>query len=350
MNQAAPALELDRLCRTYGPVVAVDDVSVSLGKGEFLTLLGPSGSGKTTTLRMIGGFEAPNGGEIRIAGQAAQHLPPYLRDTATIFQSGALFPHKTVAENVAFGLRMRRLPREEISRRVAEALDIVRLAGKEDRYPDQLSGGQRQRVALARSMAVRPAVLLFDEPLSALDLSLRLQLRAEIRRLHQQLGFSAIYVTHDQDEAMALSSRVAVMNRGRIEQIDRPDVVYGAASTEFVHSFVGESSCVELVADGGSYCDTGRAPLPLKLAEPLAPGPHRLYLRPSRLRLGPAAATAPNRLDMQVDTVEFLGDSWRYHLTAGAVSLVADHDANLGYGTGTDVTLGWDSAAMRVFS
>lgn len=350
MTRAEPALELDRLHRTYGPVVAVEDVSISLGKGEFLTLLGPSGSGKTTTLRLIGGFEAPDGGAIRINGAPAQHLPPYLRDTATIFQSGALFPHKTVADNIAFGLRMRGVARDEIGRRITEALDIVRLAGKEDRYPEQLSGGQRQRVALARSLAVRPAVLLFDEPLSALDLSLRLQLRAEIRRLHQKIGFSAIYVTHDQDEAMALSDRVAVMNRGRIEQIDRPDVVYGAATTEFVHGFVGESSCLEILADAGGYRDAGRASLPLTLAHPLPTGAHRLYLRPARLRIGPEARAVPNRLQMRVDTVEYLGDSWRYHLTAGGLSLVADHHADLGFGPGAEVTLGWEAAAMRVFS
>ncbi|WP_313524605.1 ABC transporter ATP-binding protein [Shinella sp.] len=350
MIRSEPALELDRLHRAYAAVVAVDDVTLSLAKGEFLTLLGPSGSGKTTTLRMIGGFEAPDGGEIRINGAPAQHLPPYLRDTATIFQSGALFPHKTVADNIAFGLRMRGVPRDEIARRIAESLDVVRLTGKEDRYPEQLSGGQRQRVALARSLAVRPSVLLFDEPLSALDLSLRLQLRAEIRRLHQQIGFSAVYVTHDQDEAMALSDRVAVMNRGRIEQIDRPDVVYGAASTEFVHGFVGESSCLDIIADAEGYRDGGRVPLPLALAERLPPGSHRLYLRPARLRIGPDADAAPNRLQMRVDTVEYLGDSWRYHLAAGSVALVADHHADLGFGPGADVTLGWEAAAMRIFS
>ena len=350
MTRAAPALELERLRRAYGAVVAVEDVSISLEKGEFLTLLGPSGSGKTTTLRLIGGFEAPDGGEIRIDGAPAQHLPPYLRDTATIFQSGALFPHKTVADNIAFGLRMRGVSREEIGRRIAEALDIVRLAGKEDRYPEQLSGGQRQRVALARSLAVRPAVLLFDEPLSALDLSLRLQLRAEIRRLHQKIGFSAIYVTHDQDEAMALSDRVAVMNRGRIEQIDRPDIVYGAATTEFVHGFVGESSCLEIVSDSEGHRDTNGTPIPLTLSERLPAGLHRLYLRPARLRLGPMATEAPNRFQMRVDTVEYLGNSWRYHLTAGGLSLVADHHADLGFGPGADVTLGWEAAAMRVFS
>jgi len=351
-----PTLELDRLHRNYGPVVAVDGVSLSLGKGEFLTLLGPSGSGKTTTLRMVGGFEAPNSGEIRIGGSRVDRLPPYLRDTATIFQSGALFPHKTVAANIAFGLRMRRVARDEIARRVTEALDIVRLRGMEDRYPEQLSGGQRQRVALARSLAVRPSVLLFDEPLSALDLTLRLQLRAEIRRLHQKLGFSAIYVTHDQGEAMALSDRVAVMNRGRIEQIAPPDTIYNAASSEFVHGFVGESSCFEITATGQDYRDAEGGPLSITLATPLSPGRHRVYLRPAQLHFELAAMSRPNRLPkpnrlaLRVETVEFLGDSWRYHLVAGKVSIVCDNSVKLGLQPGHDVAIGWDDAAMRVFA
>ncbi|TKB96085.1 MAG: ABC transporter ATP-binding protein [Mesorhizobium sp.] len=345
-----PALELDRLHRSFGAVVAVDGISLSLRKGEFLTLLGPSGSGKTTTLRIVGGFESPNGGEIRINGERADRLPPYLRDTATIFQSGALFPHKTVADNIAFGLRMRGVPRDEIARRIAETLDTVRLHGMEERYPEQLSGGQRQRVALARSLAVRPAVLLFDEPLSALDLTLRLQLRAEIRRLHQQVGFSAIYVTHDQGEAMALSDRVAVMNRGRIEQIDPPETIYNAASSEFVHGFVGESSCFEVTVTGDEYRDADGASLSLILANSLPPGRHRLYLRPAQLHLGQDAATASNHLKLRVETLEFLGDSWRYHLVAGQVSLVCDHCANLGLQPGHGVTVGWENTAMRVFS
>ena len=345
------ALELDRLRKTYGAVVAVDDVSLTLAKGEFVTLLGPSGSGKTSTLRLIGGFEAADAGEIRINGERADKLPPYLRDTATIFQSGALFPHKTVAENIAFGLRMRQVPCEDISKRIDDVLSIVRLKGMGARYPDQLSGGQKQRVALARSLVVRPAVLLFDEPLSALDLSLRLQLRAEIRKLHEEIGFSAIYVTHDQGEAMALSDRVAVMNHGRIEQIDSPDIVFNAAATEFVHSFVGESACLPVVAgDGGGYRDTDGAPLGLTLATPLPLGPHRIYLRPSRLLLGPAAVDAPNRLATRVETVEYLGNLWRHHLVMGATRLVADHASDLGLHPGSEVTVGWDTTAMRVFA
>ena len=226
------ALELSNARRAFGKVVAVDNVSLTLEKGEFVTLLGPSGSGKTSTLRLIGGFEELDSGSISINGERIDHLPPYHRDTATIFQSGALFPHKTVAENVAFGLRMRKLPKPEIEKRVTQVLETVRLQGYQTRFPSQLSGGQKQRVALARSLAVRPAILLFDEPLSALDLSLRLQLRAEIKRLHDEFKFTAVYVTHDQGEAMAMSSRVAIMNKGRIEQIGPPTEIFQKPSSE----------------------------------------------------------------------------------------------------------------------
>jgi ABC-type Fe3+/spermidine/putrescine transport system ATPase subunit len=335
-----PALHLDRVRRTYGPVVAVDDVSLSVAKGEFVTLLGPSGSGKTSTLRLVGGFDQLDGGSIAINGERIDHLPAYQRDTATIFQSGALFPHKTVAENVAFGLRMRKVGTSEIADRVRQYLDIVRLGGFADRYPAQLSGGQKQRVALARSLAVRPAILLFDEPLSALDLSLRLQLRAEIKSLHDQLKFSAIYVTHDQGEAMAMSSRVAVMRNGAIEQIDTPTRIFHDPASEFVYTFIGESCCLRV--------NNAAQSLDLTLETPLL-GEARLYVRPSRLRLGPDAASLPNRLKARVKFVEFLGDTNRYHLQAGDADLFADHAGEMSLAPGATVDLGWLTADMRVF-
>jgi ABC-type Fe3+/spermidine/putrescine transport system ATPase subunit len=345
----AAALELQKALRCFGPVVAVDNVSLCVDRGEFVTLLGPSGSGKTSTLRLIGGFENLDRGAILIGGQRIDHLPPYQRDTATIFQSGALFPHKTVAENVAYGLRMRKVPKDEIARRVAETLDIVRLKGFEDRYPAQLSGGQKQRVALARSLAVRPAILLFDEPLSALDLSLRLQLRAEIKRLHYELNFTAIYVTHDQGEAMAMSSRVAVMNRGRIEQIDSPERVFHAPSSEFVYTFIGESCCLPVrVTPSGIQDKTGEV-IALTLQERPEEGDCRLYVRPSRLRLMGEAAALPNRLTARIQFIEFLGDVYRYHLKAGALELAADHPGAIGRNVGDMVDIGWRSEDMRVF-
>jgi len=342
------ALDLQDVRRTYGPVVAVDNVSLSVAKGEFVTLLGPSGSGKTSTLRLVGGFDQLNGGAIRINGERIDHLPAYQRDTATIFQSGALFPHKTVAENVAFGLRMRKISAAEITDRVKQYLDIVRLSGFSDRYPAQLSGGQKQRVALARSLAVRPAILLFDEPLSALDLSLRLQLRAEIKKLHDQLQFSAIYVTHDQGEAMAMSSRVAVMRNGAIEQIDTPEKIFHHPANEFVYTFIGESCCLA-VSLGPHPTDSAGEKIDLVLEGIHAPGNARLYIRPSRLRFGADAASLPNRLKARVEFVEFLGDLNRYHLRAGGLEMFADDAGVARHRAGDNVDVGWLTHDMQVF-
>lgn len=347
MTTPQAALELDLARRTFGSVVAVDDVSLSVAKGEFVTLLGPSGSGKTSTLRLVGGFDQLDGGAIRINGARVDHLPAYQRDTATIFQSGALFPHKTVAENVAFGLRMRKISASEIADRVKQYLEIVRLQGFADRFPVQLSGGQKQRVALARSLAVRPAILLFDEPLSALDLSLRLQLRGEIKGLHDQLGFSAIYVTHDQGEAMALSSRVAVMKNGRIEQIDAPARIFHHPANEFVYTFIGESCCLP-VNLGPEVRDSAGQPVALTLQEGQHGGEARIYIRPTRLRLTDAGQM-PNRLRASVHFVEFLGDSNRYHLRTGALELFADEQGTARYKAGDEVDVGWHSDDMKVF-
>jgi len=348
--EAAPALEVDRARKIYGSVVAADDVSLTVGAGEFVTLLGPSGSGKTTTLRMVGGFERPDGGQIRIRGTRVDHLPPYARDTATVFQSGALFPHKTVRDNVAYGLRMRGVPKPEIEARVPKALDIVRLQGFEDRYPAQLSGGQKQRVALARSLVVEPAIVLFDEPLSALDLSLRLQLRAEIKRLHDEIKFSAIYVTHDQSEAMAMSDRVAVMNKGRIDQIDAPERIFHHPASEFVFTFIGESCCLPVRIDNGAVQDKRGNRIALEMAKPPGAGDWRLYIRPTRLKLGVAAQQCENRLDAQVSFVEFLGETYRYHLKAGELDLFADHAGRGGFEVGHRVTIGWQAADMAAFA
>ncbi|MGB3539394.1 MAG: ABC transporter ATP-binding protein [Mesorhizobium sp.] len=345
----SPALELQRVRRQFGSVVAVDDVSLAVGKGEFVTLLGPSGSGKTSTLRLIGGFETLDGGSISIDGRRVDHLPAYRRDTATIFQSGALFPHKTVGENIAYGLRMRGVAKAEIATRIGKALDIVRLSGYEQRFPAALSGGQKQRVALARSLVVEPAILLFDEPLSALDLSLRMQLRAEIKRLHDQIGFTAIFVTHDQGEAMAMSSRVAVMNRGAIRQIDTPERVYEEPADEFVYTFIGESCCLPVRVTQGKTHDTEGKALDLRLQRPLEDGAWRIYLRPYRLALGGQVVTAENRLTAQLAFVEFLGEFRRYHLRAGNLELFIDQRDGLALQPGDRVEIGWASRDMRAY-
>jgi putative spermidine/putrescine transport system ATP-binding protein len=231
--------------KTYGDVVAVDNIDLTVADGEFFTLLGPSGSGKTTTLRMIAGFEQPDAGRITLGGEEITRQPPYARDVNTVFQDYALFPHMTVADNVGYGLKVKGVSRKERSSQVAEVLRMVRLDSYGGRKPVQLSGGQRQRVALARSIVNRPKVLLLDEPLGALDLKLRQEMQVFLKALQQDLGMTFIYVTHDQEEALTMSDHVAVFNEGRIEQVGTPNEIYERPATEFVAGFVGTSNIIE---------------------------------------------------------------------------------------------------------
>ena len=242
---AGPAVRLEGVRKAYGDVVAVDGVDLEIKQGEFFTMLGPSGSGKTTTLRVIAGFELPDEGRVFLSGADVTHRPPYARDVNTVFQDYALFPHMTVGENVAYGLKVKRIRRSERNRRASEALDLVRLAGLEGRKPVQLSGGQRQRVALARAIVNSPQVLLLDEPLGALDLKLRQEMQLFLKGLQRDLGMTFVYVTHDQDEALTMSDRIAVFDRGRIEQLGEPAEVYERPATAFVAGFVGVSNVVE---------------------------------------------------------------------------------------------------------
>jgi putative spermidine/putrescine transport system ATP-binding protein len=247
---AAPAaVEVDVRCvglrKTYGEVVAVDRVDLEVRRGEFFTMLGPSGSGKTTTLRLIAGFERPDAGRIELRGVDVAARPPYERPVNTVFQDYALFPHMTVGDNVAYGLRVRGVGRGERRRRADEALELVRLDGTAGRKPAQLSGGQRQRVALARAIVNRPEVLLLDEPLGALDFKLRVEMQVELKRIQGEVGITFIYVTHDQEEALTMSDRIAVFDRGRIEQVGAPSEVYERPATEFVAGFVGVSNVIE---------------------------------------------------------------------------------------------------------
>jgi putative spermidine/putrescine transport system ATP-binding protein len=239
------AVRLDGVRKTYGDVVAVDRVDLEISEDEFFTLLGPSGSGKTTCLRMIAGFERPDEGSVELAGRDVTDLPPYERDVNTVFQDYALFPHMTVGENVEYGLRIAKVDTAERRRRSAEALELVRLGGYEKRRPGQLSGGQRQRVALARALVNRPRVLLLDEPLGALDLKLRQQMQNELRSIQGEVGITFVYVTHDQEEALTMSDRLAVFAEGRIEQVGPPAEVYEHPANEFVAGFVGVSNIVE---------------------------------------------------------------------------------------------------------
>jgi spermidine/putrescine transport system ATP-binding protein len=235
-------VRLERVTKAFGETVAVDDLSLDIQVGEFFSMLGPSGCGKTTTLRMIGGFEEPTRGTVYLGGRDVTELPPYRRDVNTVFQSYALFPHLDVFENVAFGLKRKKVERSEVKRRVLESLHLVDLPGFEHRKPTQLSGGQQQRVALARALVNEPKVLLLDEPLGALDLKLRKQMQLELKRIQTEVGITFIYVTHDQEEAMTMSDRLAVMRHGRVEQIGPPEAVYESPATEFVAGFLGASN------------------------------------------------------------------------------------------------------------
>ncbi len=244
------AVEIRDVVKRFGDVVAVNNISLKIRDGEFFSLLGPSGCGKTTTLRMIAGFEHPSEGEIFIAGQPTAGVPPFEHNTNMVFQNYALFPHMTVAQNVAFGLEMKRVSKPEIKQRVAEALDMVRLPGMENRRPKQLSGGQQQRVALARALINRPAVLLLDEPLGALDLKLRKEMQLELKDLQHRVGITFVYVTHDQEEALTMSDRIAVMHQGLVLQIDSPTEIYERPASRFVADFIGETNFIDGQVEG----------------------------------------------------------------------------------------------------
>src|SRR6478672_6626279 len=259
MTSDTPSVELAGVTKRFGNVVAVDDLSLAFGAGEFFTLLGPSGCGKTTTLRMIAGFETPSEGTIRIDGGDVESLPPHRRPTNTVFQSYALFPHLSVADNVAFGLKRKKVPKAEISKRVAAELERVGLAAEAKRRPAQLSGGMQQRVALARALVNLPKVLLLDEPLGALDLKLRKGLQVELKRIQRDVGITFVYVTHDQEEALTMSDRIAVMNHGRVEQVSDPETVYERPETTFVAGFIGVSNLMpaRVVGPGRVQLDGG---------------------------------------------------------------------------------------------
>jgi putative spermidine/putrescine transport system ATP-binding protein len=316
---------LSALTKRYGDVTAVDQVDLDVAPGEFVTLLGPSGSGKTTTLMMVAGFTPPTAGDIRIDDRSLTDVPPDRRNIGVVFQSYALFPHMSVADNVAFPLRMRHTPRAVVGERVANALDMVRLAEYGGRMPRQLSGGQQQRVALARALVFDPALLLMDEPLGALDRNLRDQMKDEITRLHQALGMTVVYVTHDQEEALTLSDRVVLMHRGRIEQVGVARDLYERPRTTFVAEFIGESNLLRgrLVVDrGGAWfvSDSGirlRAP---DTTAALPSGSGLFFLRPEKIAL---AGDIPRRegdvgASGTVESATYAGDVTRYRVRVSA--------------------------------
>jgi spermidine/putrescine transport system ATP-binding protein len=315
-----PAVELRHLSKSFGDHVVVDAVSLEIGRGEFFSLLGPSGCGKSTTLRMIAGFEEPTAGDILLDGESVAGKPVAARDLNMVFQSYALFPHMTVADNVAFGLRMQKVAPSEIKRRVDEALAMVHLEGLAHRLPRQLSGGQQQRAALARAVVTRPALLLLDEPLGALDLKLRRAMQAELKAIQRRLGMTFLYVTHDQEEALAMSDRVAVMHRGRVLQVDAPQALYERPANRFVAGFIGESNLLAAqirapFAHGAEAC-IGR--LRLALAPELRPLAGRtvtLSIRPEKIlvRRAPGAAP-PNVWQGTVEEAVYLGTDTRYRV------------------------------------
>jgi putative spermidine/putrescine transport system ATP-binding protein len=315
----AGALELRALCKSYGDFAAVRDVSLTLAPGVFLTLLGPSGSGKTTTLSMIAGLTQPSSGSILLDGRPLDPLPPYRRDIGVVFQNYALFPHLTVARNVAFPLEMRRRPTAEIARQVRAALDTVGLGELGARYPSQLSGGQQQRVALARAMVFKPRILLMDEPLGALDRKLREQMQIEIMRLHRELGVSVVYVTHDQDEALMMSDRIAVFNHGRVEQLGAPQQLYERPATAFVAAFLGESNQfrAQVMEAGTRHCllHGGGVRLRTQANPVLAHESHAVVVvRPERMRImsGAVGDEPENMVSGVLTDLIYLGRSRKY--------------------------------------
>jgi ABC-type Fe3+/spermidine/putrescine transport system ATPase subunit len=323
-GSAAPHLVLRGVRKTFGRTVAVDGVDLAVASGEFLALLGPSGCGKTTTLRIVAGFERPDAGEVWIRGTSMAAVPPYRRDVGLVFQSYALFPHLSVAENVAYGLRMRRVRGAERTARVEEALALVRLSGLGDRYPRQLSGGQQQRVAVARAIVIRPSVLLFDEPLSNLDARLRLAMREELRELQRTLRIATILVTHDQEEALTLADRIVVMNAGRVEQTGTPEEIYERPASRFVTEFIGESNFLPgeiRETEGSDATFAADCGLTFRIGAPPGAGPGRrgaVAIRPEAIVLvdpgGPAILGA-TVVDATVRTVIYLGAFRKYRVT-----------------------------------
>jgi spermidine/putrescine transport system ATP-binding protein len=324
MERDTPSVELKGVTKRFDELVAVDDLSLGLSGGEFFTLLGPSGCGKTTTLRMVAGFERPSAGTIRIEGAEVAELPPHRRPTNTVFQSYALFPHLSVEDNVAFGLRRKGVPKADIARCVRAELERVGLTAETRRRPAQLSGGQQQRVALARALVNLPKVLLLDEPLGALDLKLRKGLQIELKRIQRDVGITFVYVTHDQEEALTMSDRIAVMNRGRVEQIGIPEDVYERPATTFVAGFIGVSNLMPATVSGPREVRLDQGPTVPAAAEGFSTGDRcHAVVRPEKLRVekldGAVAASSNGRPRVEgiVESSLYLGTSTQIGVDLG---------------------------------
>ena len=339
------AVTLTDIVKRFGAFTAVHRMSLEIPQGSFVTLLGPSGCGKTTTLRMIAGLLDPTGGDIAIGGRRVNDLPIHRRNLGLVFQNYALFPHRSVADNVAFGLKYRNVPKDEVQRRVTGALDLVQLPNLGSRYPKELSGGQQQRVALARAIVIEPDVLLLDEPLSALDANLREDMRVELKNIQRRIGVTTVFVTHDQTEALAMSDLIIVMSEGRVEQMGAPEQVYNTPATEFVARFLGASNVLEGECTGvkGSELGLDVPDFPaLQIPRDRAPqvagaGPVKLVIRAEKLNVAPADVPhdAGFAVSARIETVDYQGQSARYFLRAGrhqlqAINMIDDRPFDVG--------------------
>ncbi len=350
------AVELVGLRKQFADVVAVDEIDLDIPGGEFFSLLGPSGCGKTTTLRLIAGFERPDSGRIVLDGEDMAATPPHRRKVNTVFQSYALFPHLDVFDNVAFGLRRRREKRDQVRGKVLEVLDAVQLGGLERRRPSQLSGGQQQRVALARALVLNPSVLLLDEPLGALDAKLRKALQIELKSIQEQFGITFVYVTHDQEEALTMSDRIAVMANGQVEQVATPTEMYEAPQTVFVADFLGVSNLMAVLVEGrdGSACRVRLGDFALRAlhGELGARGATRVVIRPERVRVEPYEAAGENRVPGMIERVVYLGSSEQLvvRLATGDVvqALLVNDGTARDVAQGTPVQVHLPAEALRV--
>ena len=357
------AVGISGVTKKFGEVTAVDHVDIEIRDGEFFSLLGPSGCGKTTMLRMIGGFEMPTEGRIFIMGEAQGFKPPYQRPVNTVFQSYALFPHMTVAQNIAFGLEMKKVPKDEVKRRVNEMLELVQLPGMGRRKPKQLSGGQQQRIALARALINHPKVLLLDEPLGALDLKLRKDMQLELKAIQERVGITFVYVTHDQEEAITMSDRIAVMDHGRVLQLGTPEEIYERPANLFVADFIGESNFIPgkvrrmddafaLEISDGRVLAAGWAEPTIKIGEAAV-----ISVRPEKLHLSPAnqavAMESMSQISGVIEQSIYIGTDTRYivRLTEDTTVQVRQQNTLSGGGrltVGTKVSLFWDSESARI--
>src|SRR2546422_6077458 len=354
---AGGEVKLVDLVKRFGDFMAVAGLNLDMPSGEFFSLLGPSGCGKTTTLRMIAGFEKPSEGQILLDGVDMAQTPPHKRNVNTVFQSYALFPHLTVEDNVAFGLRYKDASKSETKQRVGEALELVALTGFEKRRPTQLSGGQQQRVALARALILNPAVLLLDEPLGALDAKLRKRLQIELKALQEEVGITFIYVTHDQEEALTMSDRIAVMSQGRVEQVGPPQEIYEEPRTAYVADFLGVSNLMDARAegpDGSGRCRIrlGDFTLLAGQGESDARGEARIVIRPERVGLEQQGASGENRVPGMVERVVYVGSILQVivRLAPGEIlqAWIQNQGEGVPYGQGTPVTVHLPVDALRV--